>query len=54
MQHYLQHFYVVMSNLRKHKVLKGTIINPRLIPNIRETDNDCFELRIIFKQEETK
>lgn len=50
----LQHFYVVMSNLRKHKVLKGTIINPRLIPNIRETDNDCFELRIIFKQEETK
>lgn len=50
----LQHFYVVMSNLRKHKVLKGTIINPRLIPNIRETDNDCFELRIIFKEEEGK
>lgn len=50
----LQHFYVVMSNLRKHKVLKGTIINPRLIPNIRETDNDCFELRIIFKEEDSK
>lgn len=48
----LQHFYVVMSNLRKHKVLKGTVINPRLIPNIRETDSGFFELRIIFKEED--
>lgn len=43
-----QHFYVVMSNLRKHKVIVNGIINPRLIPNIREDDNGCFQLLIRF------
>lgn len=50
----LQHFYVVMSNLRKHQIIKGNIINPRLIPNIRETDNGVFELLILFKETQTK
>ena len=45
-----QHFYVVMSNLRKNKVIVNDIINPRLIPNIRETDNGCFQLLILFKE----
>lgn len=44
-----QHFYVVMSNLRKNKVLLGNNINPRLIPNIRKDDNGCFQLLILFK-----
>ena len=45
-----QHFYVVMSNLRKNKVIIGNTINPRLIPNIREDDNGCFQLLILFKE----
>lgn len=45
-----QHFYVVMSNLRKNKVIVDNIINPRLIPNIREDDNGCYKLLILFKE----
>ena len=45
----LQHFYVVMSNLRKNHVIIGNILNPRLIPNIRKDDNGCFQLMILFK-----
>lgn len=44
-----QHFYVVMSNLKKHKVIVNNVINPRLIPNIRRDDNGCFQLLILFK-----
>lgn len=44
-----QHFYVVMSNLRKNKVIVNDTINPRLIPNIRKDDNGCFQLLILFK-----
>lgn len=47
-----QHFYVVMSNLRKNKVIVGNIINPRLIPNIRQDDNGCFQLLILFKEKQ--
>ncbi len=46
----LKHFYVVISNLRKNKVLLGNIINPRLIPNIRQDDNGYFQLLILFKE----
>lgn len=46
-----QHFYVVMSNLRKNKVIIGDIINPRLIPNVRKDDNGVFQLLILFKDE---
>lgn len=43
-----QHFYVVMSNLRKNKVIVGNTFNSRLIPNIRKDDNGCFQLLILF------
>lgn len=45
----LQHFYVVMSNLRKNNVIVNNVINPRLIPNIRKDDNGVFRLMILFK-----
>lgn len=44
-----QHFYVVMSNLRKNKVIIGNILNPRLVPNIRQDDNGVFQLLIMFR-----
>lgn len=50
----LQHFYVVMSNLRKNKVITGNIINPRLIPNIRKDDNGVFQLLILFRDTNNK
>lgn len=46
-----QHFYVVMSNLRKNKVIVNDIINSRLIPNIKKDDNGCFQLMILFKEQ---
>lgn len=46
-----QHFYVVMSNLRKNKIITGNVINPRLIPNIRRDDNGCFQLLVLFKED---
>lgn len=49
-----QHFYVVMSNLRKHKVIENNKINPRLIPNIRKDDNGYFQLLILFKYDNEK
>ena len=49
-----QHFYVVMSNLRKNKVFVDGVINPRLVPNIREDDNGCFQLLILFKDTKKK
>ena len=48
------HFYVVMSNLRKNKVIVNDLINPRLIPNIRKDDNGCFQLLILFKENTPK
>lgn len=45
----LQHFYVVMSNLRKNKVIINNTINPRLIPSMRQDDNGAFQLLILFK-----
>lgn len=44
-----QHFYVMMSNLRKNNVITGNIINPKLIPNVRQDDNGVFQLLILFK-----
>ena len=45
----LQHFYVVMSSLRKKNVIVGNIINPKLIPNRRNDDNGIFRLQIQLK-----
>jgi hypothetical protein len=46
----LPHFYVIMSNLKKRKIIVDNVINPRLIPNIREDDNGYFQLLILFKE----
>lgn len=42
-----QHFYVVMSSLKKKGVINGHI-NPRLIPNLKE--DGVFKLTILFKE----
>lgn len=47
----LQHFYVVISNLKKNNIINNNVINPRLIPNIRQDDNGCFQLLILFKED---
>jgi len=45
-----EHFYVVMSNLKKSKVIVNDVINPRLIPNIKVDDKTgYFQLLILFK-----
>ena len=44
-----QHFYVLMSNLKKHKVITKTGINPRLLPNIPAEGDDTFQFLILFK-----
>lgn len=45
-----QHFYVVMSSLRKNQIIKDNIINPRLIPNVRSDSSGVFQLLILFKK----
>ena len=45
-----QHLYVVMSSLRKNSVIVDNIINPRLVPNIRKTDDGCFQLLVLFRE----
>lgn len=42
-----QHFYVVMSSLKKKGVINGHI-NPRLIPNLKK--DGVFKLTILFKE----
>lgn len=45
-----EHFYVVMSNLRKNGIIVDNIINPRLIPNIRvDEETGYFQLLLLFK-----
>lgn len=45
-----EHFYVVMSNLKKHNVIKNEVINPRLIPNIKADEKTgFFQLLILFR-----
>lgn len=49
-----EHFYVIMSRLRKSGIIVNGIINPRLIPNIRQEDNGTFQLLILFRGNELK
>lgn len=42
-----QHFQVIMSNLRKHQVIKNGKINPIFIPRIREGEN-TLQLLFLF------
>lgn len=46
----LQHYYVVMSTLRKKNVISDSGINPKMIPNIRPDDNGCFQLLILIEE----
>ena len=45
-----QHFYVVMNSLRKKNVIIKNILNPKLIPNLRDDGSGCFQLLILFKE----
>lgn len=47
----LQHYYVVMSGLRKKKVITRSGINARLIPNTRKTDKGYFQLLILLEED---
>ena len=42
-----QHFQVIMSNLRKHQVIKNGKINPIFIPRIREGES-TLQLLFLF------
>lgn len=42
-----QHFQVIMSKLRKAKVIVDNKINPRFIPNVKEENNN-FKLLLLF------
>ena len=44
-----QHFYVLMSSLKKKNLITDTGVNPRLIPNIRKNDDGVFQFLILFK-----
>lgn len=43
----LPHFQIVMSKLRKNKVIIDNKINPRYIPNIKE-ENGTFKMILLF------
>lgn len=44
----LSHFQVIMSSLKKNKVIVDGKINPKFIPNIEE-DNGYFQLMLLFE-----
>ena len=48
-----QHFQVIMSKLRKAKVLIDNKINPRFIPNVKE-ENGNFKLLLLFSFNDEK
>ena len=50
----LQHFYVVMSTLRKKNVIRNNRITPEIIPNVRSTDNGVFKLAVVFIDQSMK
>lgn len=47
----LQHFYVVMSTLRKKGIFEGNKLIPEVIPNVKEENNGIFKLMILFTDE---
>lgn len=46
----LQYFQVIMSNLKKNKVIINNRLNPKFIPNITE-DKGVFQLLLLFDLE---
>lgn len=47
----LQYFHVVISNLRKKKIVIDNAIHPKLIPPIKKECHGYFFLTIVFKDE---
>jgi hypothetical protein len=45
-----QHFYVVMSTLKKKGIIEDGIIKKKLIPNLSDDGSGCFQLLILFKE----
>lgn len=44
------HLYVILSNLKRKKILNGNSLHPRLIPSIRKDDKSgYYQLLILFK-----
>ena len=43
----LPHFQIVMSKLRKSKVIIDNKINPRYVPNVKE-ENGSFKMMLLF------
>lgn len=43
----LPHFQIIMSKLRKSKVIIDNKINPRYIPNVKE-ENGSFKMMLLF------
>lgn len=48
-----QHFQVIMSKLRKCKVIIDNKMNPRFIPNVKE-ENGNFKLLLLFSFNDEK
>lgn len=46
-----QYFYVLKSGLIKNHIIVNDKINPKLIPNIKETDNGVFQFLMLFKDD---
>ena len=46
-----QYFYVLKSGLIKNHIIINDKINPKLIPNIKETDNGVFQFLMLFKDD---
>lgn len=50
-----EYFYVIMSSLRKNKIIVNGIINPRLVPNIKaDSKTGYFQLLILFKLDDLR
>ena len=49
----LPHFQVIMSKLKKSKVIVDNKINPKFIPNFKPGEN-AFQLLFYFRLEESK
>lgn len=47
-----EHFYVVMSNLKKGGIIVNDVINPRLVPNLKvDEKTGYFQLLILFNMQ---
>jgi hypothetical protein len=47
------HLNVILSSLRKHKVIVDNTIHPRMVPNLRENEG-VFQLVVLIKEPTAK